>query len=49
MSPVRYILGAKARKDLCHVPALLNQRRADAAARLVDKHRDPRSPMVLGV
>jgi len=48
MSRVRYILGEKVRKDLCHVPALLNQGRADSAARLVDKHRDPRSPMILG-
>ncbi len=48
MSPVRYVLGAKARKELCHVPALLNQGRADSAARLVDKHRGPRSPMTLG-
>lgn len=45
---MRYVLGAKARKDLCRVPALLNQGRADSAARLVDKHRDPRSPMTLG-
>ena len=48
MSPVRYVLGEKARKDLCHVPALLNQGRVDSAARLLDKHRNPRSPMILG-
>ena len=48
MSPARYILGEKARKDLCRVPALLNRGRADMAAQLVDKHRDPRSPIVLG-
>ena len=48
MSPVRYILGEKVRKDLCRVPALLNRGRADSAARLLDKHRGPRSPMILG-
>jgi len=48
MSRVRYILGEKVRKDLCRVPALLNQGRAASAARLVDKHRGPRSPMILG-
>ncbi len=48
MNPARYILGGKARRDLCRVPALLNRGRADTAVQLLDKHRYPLSPIVLG-
>jgi hypothetical protein len=47
MNPARHILSPRARKELCRVPGLLNHGRADSAARLLDKHRGLRSPLVL--
>lgn len=48
LNPPRYILEDKVRKELCRVPALLNRGRVDLAGRLLDKHRHPRSPVILG-